>query len=43
MVIEKAIKTFGRDYRYQDAEHPVKSLRDRQSDNVNVARIKGEN
>ena len=43
MVIEKAIKTFGRDYRYQDAEHPVKSLRDRQSDNVNVARIKAEN
>ncbi len=42
LVIEKAIKTFGKDYRYQDEEHPVKSLRDRQHDNVNVARVKRE-
>ena len=41
LVIEKAIKTFGKDYRYQDGEHPVKSLRDRECDNVDVARIKG--
>ena len=41
LVIEKAIKTFGKDYRYQDGEHPVKSLRDRKCDNVDVARIKG--
>ena len=42
LVIEKAIKTFGRDYRYQDSEHPVKSLRDRQRDNVELARTKNE-
>lgn len=41
LVIEKAIKTMGKDYRYQDGEHPVKSLRDRAKDNVNVARVKG--
>ncbi|MCD8041295.1 MAG: hypothetical protein LUF82_07250 [Clostridia bacterium] len=41
MVIEKAIKSFGKDYRYQDSDHPVKSLRSRDSDNVDLARIKG--
>lgn len=40
LVIEKAIKNFGRDYRYQDGEHPVKCLRDREKDNTNVARVK---
>ena len=40
LVIEKAIKTWGKDYRYQDGEHPVKSLRSRESDNVNVGRVK---
>ncbi len=43
LVIEKAIKNFGKDYRYQDSEHPVKSLRDRECDNTNVARVKNTN
>ena len=42
LVIEKAIKTWGSDYRYQDSEHPVKSLRDRGRDNVDVGRVKNQ-
>ena len=42
LVIEKAIKTRGSDYRYQDSEHPVKSLRDRGRDNVDVGRVKNQ-
>ena len=37
-VIEKAIKEFGEDYRYQDSEHPVKELQNRKKDNVKIAR-----
>ena len=40
LVIEKAIKKLGKDYRYQEGDHPVKCLRSRESDNVNVARTK---
>ncbi len=40
LVIKKAIERLGQDYRYQDSEHPVKDLRNRKKDNVNVARTK---
>lgn len=37
-VIEDHIKQFGEDYRFQTAEHPVEELRDRECDNINLAR-----
>lgn len=40
LVIQKAIDKWGKDYRYQDSEHPIKELRDRSSDNVKIARTK---
>lgn len=40
LVIEKAIEKLGKDFRYQDSEHPVKELRSRKDDNVNIARTK---
>ena len=40
LVIQKAIDRMGKDYRYQDSEHPVKELRDRTKDNVKIARTK---
>ncbi len=40
LVIEKAIERLGKDYRYQDSEHPVKELRDRKKDNIQIARVK---
>lgn len=40
LVIEKAIEKLGKDFRYQDSDHPVKELRSRQDDNVNIARTK---
>ncbi len=40
LVIQKAIKVLGKDYRYQEGDHPVKSLRDRETDNTSVARLK---
>ena len=40
IVIQKAIQKLGRDYRYQDSDHPIKELRDRKKDNVNIARTK---
>lgn len=40
LVIQKAIDRMGKDYRYQDSEHPVKSLRDRKNDNIDIARTK---
>lgn len=39
-VIDKAIETLGKDYRYQDADHPVKELQDRRVDNTNIGRKK---
>lgn len=39
IVIEDHIKNFNSDYRLQDKEHPVKALRDRKSDNVNIGRM----
>lgn len=40
LVIEKAIEKLGKDFRYQDSDHPVKELRSRHDDNVNIARTK---
>ncbi|MDE7453302.1 MAG: hypothetical protein K2N22_02720 [Clostridia bacterium] len=40
LVIQKAIERLGKDYRYQDSEHPVKELRSREKDNVHIARTK---
>ena len=40
-VIDKYIMEAGEDYRFQEREHPVKSLRSRKEDNVNVGRVKG--
>ena len=40
LVIEKAIEKLGKDFRYQDSDHPVKELRSRNNDNVNIARTK---
>ncbi|MBR6788757.1 MAG: hypothetical protein IKM44_03005 [Clostridia bacterium] len=39
-VIDKFIMEAGEDYRFQEKEHPVKCLRCRKEDNVNVGRIK---
>ncbi len=38
-VINDHIKKYGQDYRVQDSEHPIKSLRSRKSDNVDLGRI----
>ena len=38
LVIKKAIDRLGKDYRYQDKEHPVKELRNREKDNVTISR-----
>ena len=40
LVIEKAIEKLGKDFRYQDSDHPVKELRSRNDDNINIARTK---
>ena len=37
-VIDAYIKKFGKDYRYQMIEHPIKELRSRTEDNVVVGR-----
>ena len=38
MVINKAIQTFGQDYRYQDKQNPVKELQNRKKDNTTIGR-----
>lgn len=40
IVIDDHIKSFKTDYRLQDKEHPVKSLRDRKDDNITLGRVK---
>ena len=40
LVIEKAIEKLGKDFRYQDSDHPVKELRSRKDDNPKIARTK---
>lgn len=39
-VIEEHIERFGEDYRVQDKEHPVKTLRSRTEDNFTLGRVK---
>ncbi|MBQ8758359.1 MAG: hypothetical protein IJZ20_01555 [Clostridia bacterium] len=39
-VIDRYITAKGEDYRFQTAEHPIESLRDRKNDNVSIARVK---
>jgi hypothetical protein len=38
MVIEKSVKKFGQDYRYEDKPHPIKELQDRKNDNICVGK-----
>lgn len=38
VVINKAIQTFGQDYRYQDKANPIKELQNRKKDNVTLGR-----
>ena len=40
IVIKDHITRFGEDYRVQDKDHPIKGLRDRKEDNVNLGRTK---
>ena len=40
-VIEKTIKKFGKDYRFEEKAHPIRALSDQKSVNADVARIKG--
>ena len=37
-VIERTIRQFGRDYRFETAPHPVSELRSRQMDNTRIGR-----
>jgi len=41
-VIEKHIKELNADYRYQEKEHPVAALRDREKDNTTLGREKSK-
>lgn len=38
-VIDEHVERFGKDYRVQDKEHPIKELQDRTVDNVEVGRV----
>lgn len=38
VVINQAIKELGKDYRYQDEDHPIEELSDRKKDNTTIAR-----
>ena len=40
-VIEKTIKKFGKDYRFEEKAHPIRELSGREEVNADVARIKG--
>ncbi len=40
LVIEKTIEKLGKDFRYQDSDHPIKELRSRTNDNVKISRTK---
>ena len=37
-VINLAISEFGKDYRFEESEHPVPELRDRKRDNTEIGR-----
>lgn len=40
LIIKESIKTFGKDYRYQDSPHPIKELNNPKKDNTTIARTK---
>ena len=40
LIIEEHIEKFNTDYRLQDKEHPIKAMRERKVDNVNIGRVK---
>lgn len=40
IVIKNHIKEFGKDYRFETKDNPVQQLRDRTTDNINIARSK---
>ncbi len=40
IVIDKAIKKFGKDYRFEDKQNPIKDLQNRKIDNTKIARKK---
>lgn len=42
LVIDKAIASFGNDWRLQDKDHPIRALSDRKKDNIDIARVKGK-
>lgn len=42
LVIDKAISSFGNDWRLQDKDHPIRALADRKKDNIDIARVKGK-
>jgi hypothetical protein len=41
LVIDKRIKKFGEDYRFETKQNPEKTLRNRKEDNTELARKKG--
>ena len=40
-VIDRRIRMYGQDYRYQQGEHPIPTLCDRTADNISVGRVPG--
>ena len=42
VVIQRAIKEMGEDYRLQNKDHPVRALADRRKDNTETGRVKGK-
>ena len=40
-VIEQEISKLGQDYRFEEAENPIEVLRNRKSDQTQLARVKG--
>lgn len=42
LVIDNYIKTHGEDLRFEVAPHPIEALRDRKTDNYEIARVKGK-
>ena len=40
-VIDRRIRMYGQDHRFQQDEHPIPTLRDRTQDNISVGRVPG--
>ena len=39
-VIQKHIKKYGKDYRFETKQHPLESMQNRKKDNTSVGRLK---